>query len=227
MGGDTTRGRILEAAGEVFADKGYEAATIREICEKAGVNLAAVNYYFGGKESLYVQTLERAHLRDIRDEDLPDWPPGTSPASKLRFVVYQILAQLLSVQDDPWEARLLVREIMNPTAAGKRVLREHFRRAFGQLQGILDEILPPEMPDHQRHQIALSIIGECALYRALVKVIPLVIDEDELQQHYGVDDLAEHIAQVSLAMLGLAPPLVERTPEIVEPQHGASSALPG
>ena len=58
MAEESTRARLLETAGEVFAEKGYEAATVREICEKAGVNLAAVNYYFGGKELLYVQTLE-------------------------------------------------------------------------------------------------------------------------------------------------------------------------
>ena len=46
---DTER-RVLEAAGEVFAALGYRAATVRQICEKAGANIAAVNYYYGDKE---------------------------------------------------------------------------------------------------------------------------------------------------------------------------------
>ena len=45
-----TEMRVLEAAGEVFADLGYRAATVRQICEKAGANIAAVNYYYGDKE---------------------------------------------------------------------------------------------------------------------------------------------------------------------------------
>ena len=48
-----TEKRLLEAAGEVFAEFGYRAATVRQICEKAGANIAAVNYYFGDKEKLY------------------------------------------------------------------------------------------------------------------------------------------------------------------------------
>ena len=52
-----TEMRVLEAAGEVFADLGYRAATVRQICEKAGANIAAVNYYFGDKEGLYLAVL--------------------------------------------------------------------------------------------------------------------------------------------------------------------------
>lgn len=207
MAGDNTRTRILETAGEVFAQKGYAAATIREICETAGVNLAAVNYYFRGKESLYAQALERAHSCDRQKEELSDWPPGSPPATRLRHYIRHFLIHMLSISDEPWESRLIMREIMNPTAAGRRVLRDHFRQGFLQLQSILDEILPAATPAHKRHQIGLSIVGQCSLYRGLNKIIPLMIGDDELKQHFGVDELAEHIAQVSLAFLGLAPPL--------------------
>lgn len=209
MADDDTRTRILKTAGEIFADKGYAAATIREICDAAHVNLAAVNYYFGCKESLYSEVLQHARLRNDRDDALPVWPPATPPAVKLKFVIHQLVSQLLSLnEDDPWEARLMVREIINPTAAGKRMLRDRFRQGFGQMLAILDEIVPPEMPRHQRHQIGFSILGQCSLYRALGKVIPLLVDEEEQKQHYGSEELAEHICQVSLAALGLAPPLV-------------------
>ncbi len=58
-----TRSRLLEAAGLVFSDKGFEHATAREICDLARVNSAAVNYYFGGKRPLYVEVLREAHRR--------------------------------------------------------------------------------------------------------------------------------------------------------------------
>ncbi len=54
-----TRQRVLEAAGEVFAEKGFERATIREIVERAGANLNAVNYYFRDKHGLYVACSKR------------------------------------------------------------------------------------------------------------------------------------------------------------------------
>jgi len=52
-GGVATRKRLLAAAGRVFAEKDYRRATIAEICRLAGTNIAAVNYHFGDKETLY------------------------------------------------------------------------------------------------------------------------------------------------------------------------------
>ena len=52
MAAPDTIHQILNAAGEVFAIKGFKDATIREISAQAGVNLAAINYHFGDKERL-------------------------------------------------------------------------------------------------------------------------------------------------------------------------------
>ena len=54
------RSDLLKVACKVFADKGYRKATIAEICKRAGVNIAAVNYYFRSKERLYVEAWRAA-----------------------------------------------------------------------------------------------------------------------------------------------------------------------
>ena len=56
------RQRLLDAAIVVFANKGFEAASIREICSLAGVNIAGVNYYFRDKEKLYIEAAKHSHL---------------------------------------------------------------------------------------------------------------------------------------------------------------------
>ncbi len=56
---DDTRANLLDAAGRVFAERGYQSATIREICRKAGANVASVNYTFGDKMGLYTEVLRR------------------------------------------------------------------------------------------------------------------------------------------------------------------------
>ena len=58
-----TRRRLLESAGEVFGEQGFDRATGKEICRRAGVNAAAVNYHFGGMEGLYVAVVREAHSR--------------------------------------------------------------------------------------------------------------------------------------------------------------------
>jgi AcrR family transcriptional regulator len=57
-----TEKRLLEATGAIFAEHGYRSATVRQICEKARANIAAVNYHFGDKEGLY-----RAVLRSVQE----------------------------------------------------------------------------------------------------------------------------------------------------------------
>ena len=57
---DATRNKLLEAAGQVFAEHGYHSATVREICMRAGANVAAVNYHFGDKLELYTEVLRRS-----------------------------------------------------------------------------------------------------------------------------------------------------------------------
>ena len=56
---DATREKLIEAAGEVFAEQGYAAATVRDICTLAGANVAAINYHFGDKRGLYAEVLKR------------------------------------------------------------------------------------------------------------------------------------------------------------------------
>ena len=54
-----TKERILDAAERLFADRGFAATSLRQITAEAGVNLAAVNYHFGSKESLLAAVFER------------------------------------------------------------------------------------------------------------------------------------------------------------------------
>jgi AcrR family transcriptional regulator len=207
MSTDDARTRILNAAGPIFAEKGYEAATVREICQEAGVNLASVNYYFGGKERLYVETVRLAHPARFRPRASPEWPEGTPPGAKLRDFIRWMMTHLLDRKTGGWHEQLIVREIMNPTPACGELLREHFRAGFGPLEQILDEILPPETPAYKRHQIGFSIVGQCVYYRSSGKILPLIVGEEELEAYYGIEHLTEHVLQVSLAALGLGPPV--------------------
>src|SRR4030067_3105435 len=82
------RERLLGAAGEVFAERGYRRSTVREICRRANVNIASVNYYFKGKEDLYADVLESAYhqaRQKYPDEDTPG-RSGTAESRLSRFV---------------------------------------------------------------------------------------------------------------------------------------------
>src|SRR5437868_7338938 len=91
-----TRHRLLEAAGEAFAENGFRSATIADICRRAHANIAAVHYHFGDKERLYAEVIEYADrcAREARGPE-PALPPGVSAAERLRAHVASFLSRLL------------------------------------------------------------------------------------------------------------------------------------
>ena len=211
MSTDETRLRILSAAGQMFADQGFEATTVRGISKAAQVNLASVNYHFGDKKRLYIETVRQAHQRRAGQVPLPGWSEGVTAATKLTDLVRTLLTRMIGVQGAPWETRLMMREVLRPTEACEEMVEEYFRPLFDAMLGVLDEILPHETPRPRCHQIALSIVGQCLLYRVSGEVVTMLVGKKERSSHYSVDALADHIAHFTLAALGQVPPLSNPT----------------
>src|SRR3954451_11678639 len=104
---DLTKVRLLEAAGGIFAEKGFDCATIRSICERAGANLAAVNYHFGDKEQLYTQAVLEAHRCGTKLLPESVFEEGT-PAEQLRVYVHHFLDNVLAMnQEESWHHALM------------------------------------------------------------------------------------------------------------------------
>ena len=182
MAGNNARDKILQAAGEVFAQKGFKAATVREICATAGVNLAGVNYYFGDKEQLYLEAVKLAHPGRLQEGEaaLPEDEPVEE---RLRFFVRGFIERLAKESDSSWQMRLFRREIIEPTPFCRETLKEYFRGRFSVLEKIVEEVLPPAMPAWQRRQMCFSIIGQCVYFRAAKNVVSMVIGEEEYDAH--------------------------------------------
>jgi len=197
---DTTRDRILEAAGELFADRGFEATTIRDICQAAGANVAAVNYYFRDKERLYVEAVVRAHRWRLDQAQLPDWDPRTPPREKLVDFIATFFRRVLGGPDDAWRTRLVMREIMHPSSACAEIAQSNIRPQFEILQNILRELLPAGTSDEELHLTAFSIVGQCLFYHVASPIIRNLVDGREYAS-YDVDKLAEHVTKFSLAAI--------------------------
>jgi TetR/AcrR family transcriptional regulator, regulator of cefoperazone and chloramphenicol sensitivity len=206
----TTSERLLEAAGQIFAEKGFEAATVREICDRAQANIAAVNFHFGGKERLYIETVKHAHRCKASEMPMPDWPPGTPPAQKLRDFIRAILGRMIVDPSPAWHAKLIMRELVEPTAACAEMVRHNIQPMCERLMAILDELLPADMPMRERYLIGFSIVGQCFHYRVNKPVVALLVGEEEYRE-YTVDLLAKHIADFTLAALGHGPPVTKTT----------------
>ncbi|HUE39042.1 MAG TPA: TetR family transcriptional regulator, partial [Candidatus Binatia bacterium] len=93
-----TRARLIAAAGELFAERGFRATTARDIAQRAGVNLAAANYYFGSKKELYLEVL-RANFAQI--SAMLARRGGSRPAAEIdrlgRPAIVQMLVRRIQV----------------------------------------------------------------------------------------------------------------------------------
>jgi AcrR family transcriptional regulator len=185
---------LLSAAVDVFAEKGYRDATIAEISGRAGTNIAAVNYHFGDKETLYREAWRYAFSESIKahpaDAGVSDASP---PEERLRG---QIMALLRRVNDKKNKEFLIVsKEFANPTGLLDEIIRETLLPLQKRLQEAIRELLGQQATDRQIQFCEISIISQC--------INPMVLRrEDDKGTPLGIKDLkafANHVVQFSLA----------------------------
>lgn len=210
--------RLMEVAEEVFAEKGFAGASVREICAKANVNIAAINYHFGGKERLYIETVKRAHTCSSGVNGLPPWPDGPPPADKLRLFIREMVHRMV-VPISPTSLRLLMREMAVPSAATREVVRDFIQPMAFALHGILRELMPGA-DERRLLMVGFSVIGQCLYYRQNRPVSELLFGREHVDA-LSSDAIAEHVERFTLAALGHAEPI--RPADLAAPLPGGSS----
>jgi AcrR family transcriptional regulator len=198
---DDTRTRILAAAGPIFAEKGFQAATVREICRAAGVNLASVNYYFGDKETLYIEAVKLARCLRTSQAPMPELSDDMPPEQRLRLFVQTMVTRMVGIENVSWQSQLMMHEMLRPTKACQAMVEEFLRPEFNMLLKILAELLPEDVPHHDLHHAGFSIIGQCLFYRVAGDIVRFIVSPDEFQRRYTVEQLTDHIYRMSLAGL--------------------------
>lgn len=211
-GAEDPRERILLAAGREFAERGYDAATIRDICLAAGVNVAAVNYYFGDKRRLYIESVKHAHEERVRQVPLPEWQPGTPPDRKLHDFVANMLERMLGLGQPPWQVRLMMREVLQPTEACRELVEDYIRPHFAVLVSVLHELAGGRLCEPELRRVGMSIVGQCFLYRAAGEVVGMLVPRSEIASLHSPAALADHVTAYALAALGAAAPLTSSPP---------------
>ena len=196
-----TRQRVLDAAGEIIADKGFDKATVREIVDRAGANLNAVNYYFRDKHGLYLALFEHAHQIVLgKDRNEFDQHRDLPPDQRLRAMIAHVLRGFILTRRAPWQARLIFRELTEPTGVLDEMVRRFIRPRFEQLTDIVRTLAPPETPDLTVRLCTESILAQCAHIAHRRVVINRLIPELEYTSA-GIESMADHIAAFSLAAL--------------------------
>ncbi len=138
---DAAKKRLVDAAGPVFAERGFEQATIREICRVAGVNIAAVGYYFGDKFGLYREVIRQIRQR-CQAAHAIELPSHLDATGALYFLISRLLEQMVSRDDSAWETQLMMREMNRPTDVFSEMVEETFRPTFNRLAALITQVSP-------------------------------------------------------------------------------------
>ncbi len=196
-----TRERLLESAGEIFAECGFRAATIRDICQRAEANVAAVNYHFGDKERLYSEVLQYAHASAIQKyPPLPRQMEGASPEERLLAFVHSFLSRLLDQGRPAWHAKLIAREMVEPTTALDALVENSLRPQTELLKSIVRDLLGEHSDPGRVRLCVQSIVGQC-LYHHHGRTIIQRLYPEQKPPFQDIEGLADHITRFSLAAI--------------------------
>ena len=198
------RGRLLASAEAVFAEKGFDAASIREISAAAGVNLASIKYYFGDKEGLYIEAVKHAHTCASEGGPIPEFPVGLKPVEKLEAFIRAMVSRMHGPAR-PSSMKLMMREMAHPGKAAHVVVQEFIQPMAFRLRAILRELLPKH-PEPQLLMIGFSVIGQILYYRQNRPISELIFDKPQVDA-LSEAMVADHVVRFTLAALGHAGPI--------------------
>ena len=208
-----TRGKLLAAAGEIFAEKGFRDATVAEICRKAGANVAAVNYHFRSKETLYREAWRHAFAQSIAAHP-PDGglAADAPPKERLREQVAALLHRI--TDENNREFRIMQREFTNPTGLLSEVMREEIRPLQQRTAKLVRELLGPQATDQEAQFCEVGIISQCinpVVVRSRAKAGDGTMDGP--LRIADIDAYARHVVTFSLAGLAAVRAAAEAEPK--------------
>ncbi|MEZ5666224.1 MAG: CerR family C-terminal domain-containing protein [Alphaproteobacteria bacterium] len=174
--GDDSRQRIVEAALDVFGHAGYDGATTRTLAAAAGVNLAAIGYYFGGKEGLYRAVAEHI-VAEIAARQAPmvarvhaalgtGEPSGDAARTLLLDVLDSLAAMLIgSAEAERW-ARFVIREQMDPSPAFDVIYDGFMRGLHGLCCRLVGRLRGRPADDAEVVIVTTTLFGQILVFRA-------------------------------------------------------------
>ena len=194
-----TRQRLIEAAGEVFAAQGFHAATVRQITEKAGVNIAAINYHFRDKTELYAACLRAAHCTAM--EAAGEWQCASkAPEDRLRHFIDRMVRRLLNRDRPQWHHALITREMAEPSGALDQLVEEGIRPDCRELDAIVTELTGGAVSRDRVFLIGFSVVAQCLFYLQNRPIIERLYPKFR-DRPPAVETLIEHICEFSLAAI--------------------------
>ncbi|MBO6827393.1 MAG: CerR family C-terminal domain-containing protein [Sneathiella sp.] len=163
--------KLLEIAGPLFADRSFDSVSTREIADRAGVNLSAISYHFGGKEGLYRAVFQkivddlsfvREFLHGFMEENLTQ---ATGDAGQQRYM-FQTIAHLIvgavtNPQNPRWRMKLMMRELQEKGPCFDLVYEGHADIVHGEIARLVAVTTGHSEASADTRILSHAMIGMC------------------------------------------------------------------
>jgi AcrR family transcriptional regulator len=196
-----TRIRLLEAASKVFSEKGFREATIAEICKQANANIAAVNYHFRDKETLYVEAWRLAFQQSLEAHPFDGGVPATAPArERLRGHIRCLVQRTRDPENH--ELEIVHKELANPTGLLGEVMNEAIVPLQQAFYRIVRQLLGDKVSDQHVRLCQISILSLC-IHPMMVerhrRHLPAQVREFLPPLEISIEDMVDHVTHFCLA----------------------------
>jgi AcrR family transcriptional regulator len=193
--------RLMETAEDLFCNRGFNETSVRDIAAAAECNIASVNYYFGGKDNLYVQVWRRrlTQMRDVRLASIETvMSAGDQPRLENLLTSYAnaFIEPLVDGGHSDRFVSLMAREMVDPHLPPEMFLNEMIVPVMNALGEALQRICP-WLTDRQVRLVILSVVGQL-IQTVIAKGMFEQGDRPELPK-LDLSESVEHIVRFSAA----------------------------
>ena len=194
--------RLLDAAEQLFSEHGFEGTSVRDIATAAGCNVAAINYYFGGKDKLYTEIWRRrlAHMRDARLQSIEQVMSESGGKPSLEDLLKSFANAFIGPFVDESRSRLfmnlMAREMIDQRLPVNMFVDEVIKPTMGAVQGALLKTCPGL--EESRIPFLIVLLAGQLIHVAHVKTM---FDKTELAEMPAFDltEAVDNIVKFSAA----------------------------
>jgi len=211
-GGDESRARILESAGKLFAERGFNGVSTRELAKAAGVNVSAIAYYFRGKKGLY-----RAVFTQLIEDTNPFFQPTAAYirqsvadaggdrvklANLTEWLISTLLRGVLSDEQMRWQMGLMLREYHQPTDGFQILLEHRVNPMHDAVAGLVAAATGKPAEESETLLLTCCLIGQCMAFGAARGLVLARLDWETFDER-NLPMVIDTVTQIALSMLGL------------------------
>ena len=196
-----TRLKLLEISATIFAESGFRKATVREICSRAGTNIAAIHYHFGNKQALYQEALQFAYSRAKAE-----YPPVLSGhdeatvSQQLYVFLRSFLQRVFHGGKVSEQARLMMREMLEPTPALRMIVEKELFPMRMHLEGLLRQLSKDSLDEEEMRWTVMAVVGQVTIFHQIFPSLQLLWPEMHLTVEQ-LDRAAQFLTRYTLAAL--------------------------